>query len=389
MSEQSDLQSLPPEQRELILDFTQLALDIAGIIEPTPFADLTNAAISLIREDWVGAAISVAGAALPYIGDLAKAAKIPKYLQKLDKAISIAKTNPKFAKLLNPILARLLYLIDRLPTEKLSKVFPDKSSAEYVTKLRVSIEQMRTKIDDYLPPNARIMTRIDHLTDDLLVKLLGSTKNVGAMPRRNARIAAQFFEKYNVKNLDVNELGALMKGIDLHAVDAVAIESTKSGQKVAEYVNLMSKPTTRSKPITIDGQQYHYEVGQWLVKAQGAVGARNLGISSGELPKQLDKTASWLAKSKTSSKPLGAGGTTRLPDGFRMRMEFTVRGEREMLKSKSASVSDTWTVGRKPSMPKSEREVKGEFAAGGGEQFFLPEAWKYLDLATAPRVPAR
>jgi hypothetical protein len=385
MSEKTDLQALTPEERELILDFTQLALDIAGIIEPTPFADLTNAAISLIRQDWVGAALSVAGV-VPYLGDLAKAGKLPKYMLKLDRAIVLAKTNPKFAKLLNPILARLLYLLDRLPTEKLTKVFPDSSSREYVNKLRISIEQMRNKIVDYLPPNARVMTRIDYLTDDLLVKLLGSTKNVGALPRRNVRIAAQFFEKHNVKNLDVNELAAMLRGIDLHALDAIEVVATKPGQKVAQYINLLSKPTKNSKPIQIEGQTYYYEVGQWLVRTQGSVSARNLGISVGDVPQHLDKMSSRLGGALNASKPAGAGATGRLPEGFRLRMEFTVRGEHEMLKSKAASVSDTWTTGRQPSLPNSPRDVKGEFAAGGGDQYFLPEAWRYLDQTTGPRI---
>ena len=35
----ADLESLPPEQREALLDAGQIALDVIGCLEPTPFAD--------------------------------------------------------------------------------------------------------------------------------------------------------------------------------------------------------------------------------------------------------------------------------------------------------------------------------------------------------------
>ena len=38
----SDIQALSPEARELLLDVGQFTLDIVGIFEPTPFADLTS-----------------------------------------------------------------------------------------------------------------------------------------------------------------------------------------------------------------------------------------------------------------------------------------------------------------------------------------------------------
>lgn len=66
-------QRLTPDQ---ILDGIQLALDVAGFIPGVgAFADLTNAAISACRGDWVGAGMSLV-AAVPGIGDAAAGAKM-------------------------------------------------------------------------------------------------------------------------------------------------------------------------------------------------------------------------------------------------------------------------------------------------------------------------
>ena len=66
-----------------IMDKVQMALDVVGTLEPTPFADLTNAGISLARaamdpgkagQHLKNAAISGIGV-IPYLGDVAKLAK--------------------------------------------------------------------------------------------------------------------------------------------------------------------------------------------------------------------------------------------------------------------------------------------------------------------------
>ncbi len=65
------------------MDRIQLALDAIGVVEPTPFADLTNTGISLVRaamdpenagQHLTNAAISAIGV-VPYVGDVAKLAK--------------------------------------------------------------------------------------------------------------------------------------------------------------------------------------------------------------------------------------------------------------------------------------------------------------------------
>lgn len=75
-----------------ILDGIQLALDVAGFIPGVgAFADLTNAAISACRGDWVGAGMSLV-AAVPGIGDAAAGAKMAHKGVKMAKAAKVAKT---------------------------------------------------------------------------------------------------------------------------------------------------------------------------------------------------------------------------------------------------------------------------------------------------------
>ena len=51
------------------LDKAQLAADVAGVADPTPIVDLTNAGVSLVRGDLTGAALR-AISAVPYAGDV-------------------------------------------------------------------------------------------------------------------------------------------------------------------------------------------------------------------------------------------------------------------------------------------------------------------------------
>jgi hypothetical protein len=84
-----------PSAKSAGLDKIQTTLDAVGAAEPTPFADGTNAVISLVRaatepgrrkEHFSNAAIS-AIAVIPYVGDLAKASK---YGSKAAKSTSTA-----------------------------------------------------------------------------------------------------------------------------------------------------------------------------------------------------------------------------------------------------------------------------------------------------------
>ncbi len=319
----SDIQALSPDERGVLLDVGQFTLDIVGIFEPTPFADLTSGVISLCRGEFVAGAIS-AIAILPYAGDLAKLGKIPHYVQTIERTVQLARKNEALAKLARPLLARLLSALDALPLDHVSQSG------------RVAIGRMRTAIDDFLGP-ARMMSRVERLTEEMLKRVLGSTKNVGVLPRRNVRTIVEFFDKHKVDGGDLDAWAGKIKGIDLHAVVPVSIAKFQPSELVLQYIDT-------SKPV---GRQ----VGQWMVKYKGGVGAGNLGLSN-------------------------AG---RRPQRFRVLRTV------EALKSKAAGAADHWTTsGAKPHsaivLEHGQRVLKGaEHVAGGGEQFFLPEAWKYLE----------
>ena len=112
------LMELTIEERETLLDLTQLVLDLVGIIEPTPFADGTNAVISLKRNDWLGAGLS--GLSLiPYIGDLAKVGKLGRWAQTVDKAVRMAAKNPAFAARAWPVLGKIIDILEQVPVSAL------------------------------------------------------------------------------------------------------------------------------------------------------------------------------------------------------------------------------------------------------------------------------
>lgn len=99
--------SLSAQQRELLLDMTQLTLDLVGIVDPTGAADLASGAISLSRGDLLGAAISGISALLPYAGDLAKLGKLPRLAETLGRIVDVAKTDGAFARAVRPMMEQL------------------------------------------------------------------------------------------------------------------------------------------------------------------------------------------------------------------------------------------------------------------------------------------
>lgn len=86
---------------ELRLDMVQSALDIAGIVDPTPISDAAGAALSLYRGDLIGAGLSLISM-VPYVGDaLAKTTKGARMIKKIDdtkKKIEVAITAVRAAK---------------------------------------------------------------------------------------------------------------------------------------------------------------------------------------------------------------------------------------------------------------------------------------------------
>ena len=321
----ADLQSLPAEEQALLLDVGQFTLDVLGVFEPTPVADLTNAVVSLIRRDLAGALASCAGA-IPYVGDFAKLGKAPGYLKSVERAVQLSRSNARFGTLARPLLEALYTVLDRLPTGRIPPVPRD------------AIERMRDVIADGLPGVWRAMSRLDRLTDELLRMVFGSTRNVGLSQRRNLRTVVEFLDRHAVEGGNLEKWADLIKGIDLHSAEAVRVERLRPGDLVAQY-----------------GQAGSDRIGQWLVKQQGAVSHRNLGVSGDVLGQ---------AKARTV---------------------YRVKREVEVLRSKAAGAADFWT----PSLTNQQHAIHrrdGAFVrepatqvAGGGEQYFMPQAWNFLE----------
>ena len=105
---------LTEEDLDLIVDVTQFALDIGGIVEPTPFCDIGSGLISVHKGDWFEVGIS-AISLVPYIGDLAKIGKLKRYTKLIAKVADRAAKSPAFAAKVRPMLTRTRQALDMAP----------------------------------------------------------------------------------------------------------------------------------------------------------------------------------------------------------------------------------------------------------------------------------
>lgn len=131
------------QKQELILDLGQMALDVAGLFDPTPISDGVNGVISLFRGDFLGAGLS-AVSMIPYVGDAAKLGKLGKWAETVSKAADLAKVDSAFAAAAKPALEKLKGAIDALPLDKLP------ASA------RETLETASRKLDEALNARPRV-----------------------------------------------------------------------------------------------------------------------------------------------------------------------------------------------------------------------------------------
>lgn len=315
--------SLSAEQRDIILDLGQLTLDVAGIFDPTPVADLTSAVVSVVRGAWSAAAISLV-ATVPFWGDLAKLGSLPRYVEIVERAIRAARQDRRFAAVLRPLLHALDDVLARVPLDAVS------------TSVQGAMRRLRRLIADYAPASANASARIDRLTEQLLQRVLGSTVNVAAVPRRNARTLVEFFAEHNVDGGDLERWAALARGVDLHALEPVQRQVYRKGTKFVQYVDTMNPKGVR--------------VGQWMVRVRGAPPAGSLGISS----------------------------------RGRERRVFVLTEDRTFLVSRAQGTVDVWSHGltkalRAPVLEDGKWVMKdAELVTGGADQYFLPQAWMFL-----------
>ena len=327
---------LTPEQQEIALDVAQITLDIVGIIEPTPFADGTNALISLGRRDWLGAGLSGLGV-IPYLGDLAKAGKLPGYAAKLRKAIDLARRDPKFAALLRPALERLKAALDAIPLDSLSP------------RLRDAVGTVKRPLDHYLgsAAAARRATDLDALTKRLLLAR-GFGGHVAPLVERNVRTVAEFLSKSGVEERRMLDV---LSGIDLHK--GVEVVTFAKGDLVAQAYD----------PVR--------GMGAWYVKAGGGVGAESVGIAQGwrrtkvfRVKQPVEVLKSRAADVLDTWTPGAVSTRAGSQVGIRKagtRVKLDANGRIDIADGRAKIVAD-------PS-----GNAYGVTARGGGEQFYFPQ----------------
>jgi hypothetical protein len=127
-------------KRALAMDIGQLVLDITGIIDPTPISDGANFLISLARRNWVDAVAS-AVSIVPYIGDLAKTAKLPRYIRSVRKAIEIARFDFRWARALRELFAKLKQVLDEC-SKLAADLLPDAAQRQ--------LKALKDEIDNFL-----------------------------------------------------------------------------------------------------------------------------------------------------------------------------------------------------------------------------------------------
>ncbi|GAA0480743.1 hypothetical protein GCM10009096_23540 [Parasphingorhabdus litoris] len=134
-----------PDVATLALDLGQIALDIVGIFEPTPFADGANTLISLGRGEWLNAGLSALGI-IPYVGDLAKLGKLGKWAQTISNGIELAVRNPAARAALEPALQRIADAVNAIPDGAMRSLPDDAQQA---------IRGMKAQLDEFFGAGAR------------------------------------------------------------------------------------------------------------------------------------------------------------------------------------------------------------------------------------------
>ncbi|WP_315763601.1 hypothetical protein [Sphingomonas sp. Y38-1Y] len=148
-----------PDPVQLGLDLGQMALDIAGLFDPTPISDGANGVISagrafgsLLSGNWGeagGHAVNglISGASmLPILGDTAKLGKIGKWAETVGDSVSAVAHNPALRQTLAPALEKVKGAIDAIPEGALNAL---PASA------RESLEATKRQLDDFFAAGTR------------------------------------------------------------------------------------------------------------------------------------------------------------------------------------------------------------------------------------------
>lgn len=232
-----DLTGLTPEQKELVLDLTQVGLSVVGIFDPTGIADGTDAVISVGRGDYWGAGISALGI-IPYLGDIAKIGKLPKLLKTIEKVVDVAKQSPAFAKVVEPLLKGLKASIDKLPIDKLPNWAKE------------PIQSMKNKIDEFFKKPLK--------TEEIVAPASGKTVKVYS--DAESIVPVDKIEKYVRGKVDV-DISAVKKEI----------------RELNEFKNTQRKlfdqnPDNAKRLETLKKMQHNFERSDAMRKSLEAIG---------------------------------------------------------------------------------------------------------------------
>lgn len=257
-------QSQGPDPVQLGLDLTQMGLDIAGIFEPTPFADGSNAVISLGRSigsavsgDWgdagghlLNAGISTVGV-IPGLGDLAKAGKIGKWGQAVADSVSAIAHNPALRETLEPGLKAIADAVDKIPQSALDALPAD---------AKASIEAMKRQLDEFFGAGTSTSTRA---ADDV-------AQEAADVPVYQGTVGGKPVELPNVGTVNVNyvkrdraEYTQLRKDFDngIRADFAQSLVATPEGLAAAKRAGLDDAAIARLQDGKIpQGYQVHHKL---------------------------------------------------------------------------------------------------------------------------------
>ncbi|MFO0755794.1 MAG: hypothetical protein U0359_04855 [Byssovorax sp.] len=190
------------EEEELILEIAGMVADMLGMVDPTPISDTTSAGLAFYQGDVLGGVLSLVGI-IPYLGDLAKMGKMPKYLGTLKKAIALAAKKPSFAVKMKPLLKRLKAVLNKLPLDMLP------------ASVTSSVSQMKAELNavESLATSPSLSHAIANLTGDLRKRVsevlaLPHIKN----PRQLAKHHGPISERKLVEELESKSFKKVKEG---------------------------------------------------------------------------------------------------------------------------------------------------------------------------------
>ena len=266
-----------PSTATLIADLTQMGLDLAGIVDPTPISDGSNALISVGRS--IGAlfggngrealghlgngALSAVGI-IPYLGDAAKLGKFGKWADTVSNAIRAAGNSPAARSALEPALREARDLLAKIPQGALDSL---PASA------REAVERMKGQLDEFLSAGSRTADAVPSSTYTATVRGQRVVlNNVDAVPvnylKRDRDTYLQLRREFDggvrkdfLQHLatDPAQLAALRRaGLDDAAIERIASGRVPQGWQVHHKLPLDDGGTNAfDNLVLIKNDPYH------------------------------------------------------------------------------------------------------------------------------------